>query len=268
MPKRFLNVVVDEVLAYLLKPVAVIIGAVIVAYIGGAVEMASHYPVPFACICVLSFFLGIKIGLYLGRRKSDEYGGKDAVAIARNSLGSDGMRSFRALCAASTYVDGVPARPLVFDLDDANLAEIGLDVSSVRLMEESGVIRISDPDNREIVGTNGQSDPVDIGDGVTACSDNVCFSLAGGRTASTPTVRLTWGTDLYAATSLYGADLGVVSFTDVGRRLASECAALTPPFGIDEYIRQAYSARIRESRCNFRYVSDKTAGRVTDVTSS
>ena len=103
---------------------------------------------------------------------------------------------------------------------------------------------------------------------MTACSDNVCFALAGGRTISEPTVRLTWGTDAFVAPSLYGADLGIASFTETGKELASDCAALTPPFGIDRYISDAYSASIRESRCNFRYVSDKTAGRVTDVTSS
>ena len=268
MLKRLWNAFVDGVLGYLIKPVVVIVGAAVVLFIGGAAEMAVHYPVSFAGVCVMFFFLGAIIGMSMGKSRTGSEVAADAVTIARNSLGSEGMRSFRALCAASTYVDGAPARPLVFDLDDAKLAEIGLDVSSVKLMEEAGVIRIAAPDDRDIVGTNGQSAPADIGDGVTACSDNVCFALAGGRTISEPTVRLTWGTDAFVAPSLYGADLGIASFTETGKELASDCAALTPPFGIDRYISDAYSASIRESRCNFRYVSDKTAGRVTDVTSS
>lgn len=177
--------------------------------------------------------------------------------IAREALGDDGMRSFRALCAASTYVGGAPARPLVFDMDDGRLSRVGLDVASLRLMEEAGLVRIAEADERDLVGAQSRTDPADVGDGVTACAGSVSFALAGGEEVSVRPVRLTYGTCHYIAEGVYGADLGVASFTSLGRELASECAALEPPFRIREYLEDAYSAGLRESRHHFRSVSDE-----------
>lgn len=177
--------------------------------------------------------------------------------LARSTLRDEGMRSFRALCAASTYVDGAPARPLVFDMNDGRLSRVGLDVASLRLMEEAGLVRIAEADERDLVGAQSRTDPADVGDGVTACAGSVSFALAGGEEVSVRPVRLTFGTDRYMADGVYGADLGVASFTSLGRELASECAALEPPFRIREYLEDAYSAGLRESRHHFRSVSDE-----------
>lgn len=175
--------------------------------------------------------------------------------IAKSALGDEGLRAFGALCAASTYVDGDPSRPLVFSMDDDKLSAIGLDRSSLLLMEEAGVIRLSEEDERELVGSQARKEPTDIGCGVTACADFVRFDLAGGRSVEVKPVRLTWGTDIYVATGLYGADLGIASFTSLGSELAAEYAALNPPLGIVGYIEDAYSAELRESRHHFRYLS-------------
>ena len=171
---------------------------------------------------------------------------------ARATLGGDGLKAFGALCAASTYVDGVPSRPLVFGMSDEKLSTIGLDSRSLLLMEEAGVIRLSEADERELVGTNARREPTDIGYGVTACADFVRFDLAGGKSVEVNPVRLTFGTDRYVATGLYGADLGIASFTSLGNELAAEYAALNPPLGIVGYIEDAYSANLRESRHHFR----------------
>lgn len=172
--------------------------------------------------------------------------------IARATLGDEGLKAFRALCAASTYVGDVPSRPLVFSMSDEKLHAIGLDSRSLLLMEEAGVIRLSEADERELVGTNARRDPTDIGYGVTACADFVRFDLAGGKSVEVKPVRLTFGTDRYVATGLYGADLGIASFTSLGVELAAEYAALNPPLGIVGYIEDAYSANLRESRHHFR----------------
>lgn len=183
--------------------------------------------------------------------------GPTRLDIAKSTLGDDGMRSFRALCAASTYVDGAPARPLVFDMDDGRLSRVGLDVASLRLMEEAGLVRTAEADERDLVGAQSRTEPADVGDGVTACAGSVSFALAGGEEVSVRPVRLTYGTCHYIAEGVYGADLGVASFTSLGRELASECAALEPPFRIREYLEDAYSAGLRESRHHFRSVSDE-----------
>lgn len=172
--------------------------------------------------------------------------------IAKTTLGGEGLKAFRALCSASTYVDGVPSRPLVFGMSDEKLSTIGLDGESLLLMEEAGVIRLSEADERELVGTNARKEPTDIGYGVTACADFVRFDLAGGKSVEVKPVRLTFGTDRYVATGLYGADLGIASFTSLGAELAAEYAALNPPLGIVGYIEDAYSANLRESRHHFR----------------
>ena len=70
-------------------------------------------------------------------------------------------------------------------------------------------------------------------------------------------VRINFGTDRYVADGVYGADLGIASFTSLGRELASECAALEPPLRMREYLEDAYSAGLRESRHHFRRVSDE-----------
>ena len=145
--------------------------------------------------------------------------------IAKSTLGDEGMRAFRALCAASTYVDGVPSRPLVFSMSDEKLSAIGLSRDLLLLMEEADVIRLS---------------------------DFVKFDLAGGTTVEVRPVRLTWGTDIFVANGLYGADLGIASLTSLGSELAVECAALNPPLGMVGYIKDAYSAELRESRHHFR----------------
>lgn len=172
--------------------------------------------------------------------------------IAKTTLGGEGLKAFRALCSASTYVDGVPSRPLVFGMSDEKLHAIGLDSRSLLLMEEAGVIRLSEADERELVGTNARREPTDIGYGVTACADFVRFDLAGGKSVEVKPVRLTFGTDRYVATGLYGADFGIASFTSLGVELAAEYAALNPPLGIVGYIEDAYSANLRESRHHFR----------------
>lgn len=172
--------------------------------------------------------------------------------IAKTTLGGEGLKAFRALCSASTYVDGVPSRPLVFGMSDEKLHAIGLDSRSLLLMEEAGVIRLSEADERELVGTNARREPTDIGYGVTACADFVRFDLAGGKSVEVKPVRLTFGTDRYVATGLYGADFGIASFTSLGAELAAEYAALNPPLGIVGYIEDAYSANLRESRHHFR----------------
>ena len=172
--------------------------------------------------------------------------------IARATLGDDGLKAFRALCAASTYVSGAPSRPLVFSMNDEKLSIIGLDSRALLLMEEAGVIRLSEADERELVGTNARKEPTDIGYGVTACADFVRFDLAGGKSVEVKPVRLTFGTDIYISTGLYGADLGIASFTSLGTELAAEYAALNPPLGIVGYIEDAYSANLRESRHHFR----------------
>lgn len=175
--------------------------------------------------------------------------------IAKSTLGDEGMRAFRALCAASTYVDGIPSRPLVFSMSDEKLLAIGLSRDLLLLMEEADVIRLSEMDEREVVGSQACETPVDIGCGVTACSDFVKFDLAGGATVEVRPVRLTWGTDIYVANGLYGADLGIASLTSLGSELAVECTALNPPLGMVGYIKDAYSAKIRESRHHFRYLT-------------
>lgn len=175
--------------------------------------------------------------------------------IAKSTLGDEGMRAFRALCAASTYVDGVPSRPLVFSMSDGKLSAIGLSRDLLLLMEEADVIRLSEMDEREVVGSQACETPVDIGCGITACSDFVKFDLAGGTTVEVRPVRLTWGTDIYVANGLYGADLGIASLTSLGRELAVECAALNPPLGMVGYIKDAYSAELRESRHHFRHLT-------------
>lgn len=176
--------------------------------------------------------------------------------IAKSTLGDEGMRAFRALCAASTYVDGVPSRPLVFSMSDGKLSAIGLSRELLLLMEEADVIRLSEMDERELVGTNARKEPTDIGYGVTACADFVKFDLAGGSSVEVKPVRLTFGTDRYVATGLYGADLGIASFTSLGSELAAEYAALNPPLGIVGYIDDAYSAKLRESRHHFRSLKE------------
>ena len=176
--------------------------------------------------------------------------------IAKTTLGDDSLKAFRTLCAASTYVDGVPSRPLVFSMNNEKLSIIGLDSRSLLLMEEAGVIRLSEEDERDLVGTNARKEPTDIGYGVTACADFVRFDLAGGKSVEVKPVRLTWGTDIYIATGLYGADLGIASFTSLGAELAAEYAALNPPLGIVDYIEDAYSAKLRESRHHFRSLKE------------
>ena len=176
--------------------------------------------------------------------------------IARATLGDDGLKAFRALCAASTYVSGAPSRPLVFSMNDEKLSIIGLDSRALLLMEEAGVIRLSEADERELVGTNARKEPTDIGYGVTACADFVRFDLAAGKSVEVKPVRLTFGTDRYVATGLYGADLGIASFTSLGTELAAEYAALNPPLGIVGYIEDAYSAKLLESRHHFRSLKE------------
>ena len=176
--------------------------------------------------------------------------------IAKATLGDEGLKAFRALCAASTYVGDVPSRPLVFSMNDEKLSTIGLDGESLLLMEEAGVIRLSEADERELVGTNARKEPTDIGYGVTACADFVKFDLAGGKSVEVKPVRLTFGTDIYIATGLYGADLGIASFTSLGAELAAEYAALNPPLGIVGYIEDAYSSKLRESRHHFRSLKE------------
>lgn len=174
------------------------------------------------------------------------------IDIAKSTLGDEGMRAFRALCAASTYVDGIPSRPLVFSMSDGKLSAIGLSRDLLLLMEEADVIRLSEMDEREVVGSQACETPVDVGCGVTACADFVQFNLAGDATVEVRPVRLTWGTDIYVAEGLYGADLGIASLTSLGRELARECVAQKPPMGMDVYIKDAYSAELRESRHHFR----------------
>lgn len=169
------------------------------------------------------------------------------------NLGDEGIASFRALCAASTYVDGKPARPLVFDLDDGKLQAIGLTEGAVRRMSDAGAIRLAASDDRDLVGSNACAEMVDIGEGVAASSGAVRFSLAGGDVVEVAPVHLSHGTDFLVVDShLAGADLGIVSFTANGSELASECAALKPPLGMDAYITDAYSVDMRVSRHGFR----------------
>lgn len=176
--------------------------------------------------------------------------------MLKASLGDEGIASFRALCAASTYVDGKPARPLVFDLDDEKLSAIGLTEGAVRHMADVGAIRLADDDERDLVGSNACAEMVDIGDGVAASSGAVRYEFAGGVEVEVEPVRLTWGTDILVATGLYGADLGMASFTAKGAELAAECAASKPPMGIEGYIRSACSSGIRISRHSFRYLTE------------
>lgn len=173
--------------------------------------------------------------------------------MLKASLGDEGIASFRALCAASTYVDGKPARPLVFDLDDEKLSAIGLTEGAVRRMADAGAIRLAASDDRVLVGSNACAEMVDIGEGVAASSGAVRFSLAGGDVVEVAPVHLSHGTDFFVVDShLAGADLGIASFTANGSELASECAALKPPLGMDAYIADAYSADMRASRHGFR----------------
>lgn len=176
-----------------------------------------------------------------------------ALDMLKASLGDEGIASFRALCAASTYVDGKPARPLVFDLDDEKLSAIGLSEGAVRHMADVGAIRLAASDDRDLVGSNACAEMVDIGEGVAASSGAVRFSLAGGDVVEVTPVHLSHGTDFLVVDShLAGADLGIVSFTANGSELAAECAALKPPYGMDAYIAGAYSVDMRVSRHGFR----------------
>lgn len=90
------------------------------------------------------------------------------LEILKARLGEDGVSAFRSLCAASTYADGRPARPLVFDLDDAKLKAVGLTARMVRHMADVGAIRLVASDERELVGSDACSEMVDLGDGVSA----------------------------------------------------------------------------------------------------
>lgn len=177
--------------------------------------------------------------------------------MLKTRLGEDGVSAFRALCTASTYVDGVPARPLVFDLDDAKLTVIGLTADAVRNMADAGAIRLVEADERDVVGSNVCPDMTDVGYGVSASLSKVSFSLAGNESIEVGPVRLAWGTDMLNATGLYGADLGVVSFTTLGADLAATCVASKPPMGMEGYIRNAYSAGMRISRHHFRYLTEE-----------
>lgn len=173
--------------------------------------------------------------------------------MLKASLGDEGIASFRALCTASTYVDGKPARPLVFDLDDEKLSAIGLTEGAVRRMADAGAIRLAASDDRDLVGSNACAEMVDIGEGVAASSGAVRFSLAGGDVVEVAPVHLSHGTDFFVVDShLAGADLGIVSFTANGSELAAECASLKPPYGMDAYIAGAYSVDMRVSRHGFR----------------
>ncbi len=175
----------------------------------------------------------------------------------RRDLGNEGIASFRALCAASTYVDGKPARPLVFDLDDAKLSAIGLSEGAVRRMADAGAIRLAASDDRDLVGSNACTKMVDIGEGVAASSGAVRFSLAGGDAVEVAPVHLNHGTDFFVVENhLAGADLGIVSFTANGSELAAECAAAKPPFGMGGYIEEAYSVDMRVSRNGFRCLTE------------
>lgn len=179
------------------------------------------------------------------------------LEILKARLGEDGVSAFRSLCAASTYADGRPARPLVFDLDDAKLKAVGLTARMVRHMADVGAIRLVASDERELVGSDACSEMVDLGDGVSASASTVRFSLAGGERVEVGPVRMSWGTDVFIVDGrLSGADLGIASFTEEGAELAAECAAAKPPFGMGGYIEKAYSADMRVSRNGFRCLTE------------
>lgn len=177
--------------------------------------------------------------------------------MLKASLGDEGIASFRALCAASTYADGRPARPLVFDLDDAKLKAVGLTARMVQHMADVGAIRLVASDERELVGSDACPEMVDLGDGVSASASTVRFSLAGGECVEVGPVRMSWGTDVFIVDGrLSGADLGIASFTEEGAELAAECAAAKPPFGMGGYIEKAYSEEMRVSRNRFRCLTE------------
>ena len=179
------------------------------------------------------------------------------LEILKARLGEDGVSAFRSLCAASTYADGRPARPLVFDLDDAKLKAVGLTARMVQHMADVGAIRLVASDERELVGSDACPEMVDLGDGVSASASTVRFSLAGGECVEVGPVRMSWGTDVFIVDGrLSGADLGIASFTEEGAELAAECAAAKPPFGMGGYIEKAYSEEMRVSRNRFRCLTE------------
>lgn len=178
--------------------------------------------------------------------------------LLKTRLGEDGVSAFRALCAASTYVDGMPARPLVFDLDGSKLRAIGLTTGELRHMADAGAIRLVEADERDIVGTNACDITVDLGYGVSADSSAIRFQLAGEESVEVGPVPLNHGTDSFVVMKGYlkGADLGLASFTADGAELARECCAQKPPMGMDGYIRDAYDVKLRSSRRHFRYLTE------------
>lgn len=173
-------------------------------------------------------------------------------------LGDAGIRAFRTLCAASTYAKGKPAHPLIFDMDDEKLAAIGLSVSDIELLEEAGAIKVSEADERSIICTQAYelNTPIDLGFGISACTNAIIFNLAGNIEVSVKPVKLNCGTDYYVALGLSGADLGVAAFTTLGLELAQECLSVIPPFGINSYIANAYSSSRRDSRHHFRSLDE------------
>ena len=56
--------------------------------------------------------------------------------------------------------------------------------------------RLSEEDERELVGTQAREEPTDIGYGIAACSKFIRFDLAGGISVEAKPVRHTWGTDI------------------------------------------------------------------------
>lgn len=177
--------------------------------------------------------------------------------LLKTRLGEDGISAFRALCAASTYVDGVPARPLVFDLDDGKLKAIGLTAGKLRHMADVGAIRLAEADERKLIGTNACQKLVDLGEGVSGGSDKVEFRLAGNEAIEVKPVHLNYGTDfLIVENNLSGADFGIASFTKEGAVLAAECGAPKPPFGMDAYLEESYSVERRTSRHHFCCLSE------------
>lgn len=177
--------------------------------------------------------------------------------MLKTRLGEDGVSAFRALCAASTYVDGVPARPLVFDLDDGKLKSIGLTAGKLRHMADVGAIRLAEADERKLIGTNACQKLVDLGEGVSGSSDKVEFRLADNEAIEVKPVHLNYGTDfLIVENNLSGADFGIASFTKEGAVLAAECGARKPPFGMDAYLEESYSVERRTSRHHFCYLSE------------
>lgn len=250
----------------------------IIAFAGITPEMIGDtlYGIWYYAAPILSWIFGIAVGWnahkwYLdkeGKKKETNqkkeqspHEGPNAVKGIDNSNFAFGVfsnltdlhkKTLKTLCGACIVDDDLnPSRPLILSSRNSDLKAINLCIEDIYSLEEAGVLRIYEEDNRKIVVTNAATTTYEIEQGIRISNKETNLHLPDGW-CKFGRARLNWGTDAIVAKGLYGADLGFVEFTDAGKEIAKHFKTKELS-GLRKYIEDLYSEGIKISkfRCSF-----------------